>query len=96
MDDLDDSAKLTLEVAEAEQGKRLDHLLAKHFPDISRSRIKALIVDGKVMIDDVVIKAPAHRVETVGSAVAMQVPELYRWIWSLRTCRWRSYSKTNI
>ncbi len=74
MDDLDDSAKLTLEVAEAEQGKRLDHLLAKHFPDISRSRIKALIVDGKVMIDDVVIKAPAHRVKTVGSAVAMQVP----------------------
>lgn len=74
MDDLDDSAKLTLEVAEAEQGKRLDHLLAKHFPDISRSRIKALIVDGKVMIDAVVIKAPAHRVKTVGSAVAMQVP----------------------
>jgi len=74
VDDLDDSAKLTLEVAEAEHGKRLDHLLAKHFPDISRSRIKALIVDGKVMIDDVVIKAPAHRVKTVGSAVAMQVP----------------------
>ena len=74
MDDLDDSAKLTLEVAEAEQGKRLDHLLAKHFPDISRSRIKALIVDGKVLIEAVVMRAPAHRVKTVGSAVAMQVP----------------------
>ena len=74
MDDLDDSAKLTLQVADEEQGKRLDHLLAKHFPDISRSRIKALIVDGKVTVDGVVSKAPALRVKTVGAAVEMHVP----------------------
>ena len=74
MDDLDDSAKLTLQVAEEEQGKRLDHLLAKHFPDISRSRIKALIVDGKVTVDGAVSKAPALRVKTVGAAVEMHVP----------------------
>jgi 23S rRNA pseudouridine1911/1915/1917 synthase len=74
VDDLDDSAKLTLQVAEEEQGKRLDHLLAKHFPDISRSRIKALIVDGKVTVDGAVSKAPALRVKTVGAAVEMHVP----------------------
>ena len=74
MDDLDDSAKLTLTVAEEEQGKRLDHLLAKHFPDISRSRIKSLIVDGKVSIDDAPVKAPAFRVKTLGASVEMTVP----------------------
>jgi len=74
VDELDDSAKLTLRVAEEEQGKRLDHLLAKHFPDMSRSRIKALIVDGKVSIDGAIAKAPALRVKAVGAEVAMQVP----------------------
>ena len=74
MDELDDSAKLTLQVAEEEQGKRLDHLLAKHFPDISRSRIKSLIVDGKVSIGGAVAKAPALRVKAVGATIEMQVP----------------------
>ncbi len=74
MDDLDDSAKLTLRVSDEETGKRLDHLLAKHFPDISRSRIKAYIVDGKVSIDGTPVKAPAHRLRSTDRDVAMAVP----------------------
>ncbi|MGB0824296.1 MAG: S4 domain-containing protein [Alphaproteobacteria bacterium] len=74
MEDFDDSEKLSLRVAEEERGKRLDHLLAKHFPDISRSRIKALIVQGAVRIDDAVVKAPAHRIRADDGEVVMSVP----------------------
>ena len=74
MEDFDDSEKLSLRVAEEERGKRLDHLLAKHFPDISRSRIKALIVQGAVQIDGAVVKAPAHRIRADDGEVVMSVP----------------------
>ncbi|MEC7139719.1 MAG: S4 domain-containing protein, partial [Pseudomonadota bacterium] len=74
MEDFDDSEKLSLRVAEEERGKRLDHLLAKHFPDISRSRIKALIVQGAVRIDGAVVKAPAHRIRADDGEVVMSVP----------------------
>ena len=36
---------------------RLDQYLAGHFPDLSRSRIKRLIRDGYVLMDDVPVKA---------------------------------------
>ncbi|WP_342640878.1 RluA family pseudouridine synthase [Rhodoligotrophos ferricapiens] len=49
IDDIQEIRELT--VAVSERGERLDKLLARHFDDISRSRCKALIEDGRVTAD---------------------------------------------
>lgn len=60
----------TVEMAEA--GQRLDRVLAARLPDLSRSRLQALIEDGHVTLDRGPAK-PAHKLKG-GEAVEVVVP----------------------
>ena len=60
-------------VAAAEAGERLDRVLAAHVAELSRSRLKALILAGEVAIGGRTIRDPGHRVNA-GDAVAVAVP----------------------
>jgi 23S rRNA pseudouridine1911/1915/1917 synthase len=54
-------------------GERLDRLLAARIADLSRSRLKALILAGEVAIGGRTIRDPGHHVN-VGDAVTVDVP----------------------
>src|SRR5580658_4192092 len=60
-----------------ETGQRLDRVLARHFADhpaaLSRSRLKALIEAGAVVLDGKTIRDPSHRVNS-GAAIAIEIP----------------------
>ena len=64
-----------------EAGERLDRLLARHFASqtanpvaaLSRSRLKALIEQGAVVLDGKTIRDPSHRVNS-GAAIVVEVP----------------------
>ena len=60
--------------AAADDGTRLDRLLARHLPQLSRSRVKALIVAGHVTADGATISDPSHRVKP-GQKFIITVPE---------------------
>ena len=62
----------TLHVSAAEKGERLDRALAAH-SELSRSRLKALILDGAVSIDGRTIRDPGHRVNA-GDTIALAIP----------------------
>ena len=61
-------------MAAAENGTRLDRLLAQHLSQLSRSRIKALIVAGHVTADGVTLSDPSYRVKP-GQTYAIAVPD---------------------
>ncbi len=61
-------------VLEGEEGDRLDRLLARTFPTLSRTRAKALIEDGAVTAGAETIKDPSYRVKQ-GQPIAVAVPE---------------------
>jgi 23S rRNA pseudouridine1911/1915/1917 synthase len=56
----------------AEQGQRLDRVLAAH-SSLSRSRLKTLILAGEVSLDGRTIRDPGHRVDA-GEAVTVTIP----------------------
>ena len=60
-------------VAPDEAGERLDRVLARHLPDLSRSRLKTLIEAGTVEVDGHTIRDPSHRVNS-GAAIKVDVP----------------------
>jgi 23S rRNA pseudouridine1911/1915/1917 synthase len=60
--------------AATEDGTRLDRLLAQHLPQLSRSRLKALVVAGQVTADGATISDPSHRVKPAQRFV-ITVPE---------------------
>lgn len=49
--------------ADLNKGWRLDHFLARSLPELSRSRLQALIAEGRVMRDTTTIGDPNHRVK---------------------------------
>jgi 23S rRNA pseudouridine1911/1915/1917 synthase len=55
-------------------GTRLDRLLAGHLPDLSRSRLKALVEAGHVSAGGATISDPSYRVKP-GQTFAIIVPE---------------------
>ncbi len=57
-----------------EAGQRLDRILAARHPDLSRSRLKALIEEGRVSADGETITEPSYRVKP-GQTFATIVPE---------------------
>jgi 23S rRNA pseudouridine1911/1915/1917 synthase len=61
-------------VTAAESGTRLDRLLAAALPQYSRSRLKALIEEGRVASAGATISEPSHRVKQ-GQSFAIFVPE---------------------
>lgn len=60
-------------VSETDAGTRLDHFLTARLPDLSRSRIQALIRGGQVRLDE----APARASEKLraGQRVEMAIPQ---------------------
>jgi len=60
-------------VAGAQAGERLDRVLAGSIADLSRSRLKALILAGEVAIGGRTIRDPGHRVNA-GDAITVAVP----------------------
>jgi 23S rRNA pseudouridine1911/1915/1917 synthase len=61
------------QVAPAEAGERLDRVLAARVAELSRSRHKALILDGRVAIDGRTIRDPGHHVNA-GDTIALELP----------------------
>jgi 23S rRNA pseudouridine1911/1915/1917 synthase len=70
---IDQSRREKLIVAEADAGNRLDRVLAASIADLSRSRLKALILAGEVAIGGRTIRDPGHRVNA-GDALTINVP----------------------
>jgi 23S rRNA pseudouridine1911/1915/1917 synthase len=61
-------------VGQERAGARLDRFLAEALPDLSRSRLKALIVQGCVRAGGVVLDDPARKVKA-GERFVVSVPE---------------------
>jgi 23S rRNA pseudouridine1911/1915/1917 synthase len=66
--------KLEVIVAGDEGSARLDRVLAQLLPDLSRSRLKALIQAGQVTIGPAPIRDPAYHVHK-GDTIIIDVPE---------------------
>jgi len=58
----------------AAEAGRLDRALASAFPDISRTRLQALIAEGAVAVEGKTVTEARHKV-TVGSTIRLHVPE---------------------
>jgi 23S rRNA pseudouridine1911/1915/1917 synthase len=56
------------------EGKRLDRVLAEHFPEISRTRFQALIGEGAVTVGGAVVREPRHSIRG-GDIIEALVPE---------------------
>jgi 23S rRNA pseudouridine1911/1915/1917 synthase len=63
----------TVLVADAEAGERLDRVLAANVAGLSRSRLKALVLDGRVAMSGRTIRDPGHRVNA-GDAISVAIP----------------------
>lgn len=63
----------TINIAAEEQGQRLDRVLATRLPALSRSRLKALILDGQVTIAARTIRDPAMHVKS-GESITVTLP----------------------
>jgi 23S rRNA pseudouridine1911/1915/1917 synthase len=62
-------------IVEGDEGSaRLDRVLAARVGELSRSRLKALILAGKVAVQNAVVSDPAYHV-TAGDTITIDVPE---------------------
>jgi 23S rRNA pseudouridine1911/1915/1917 synthase len=66
--------RLEVTVAGDEGSNRLDRVLAVRRPELSRSRLKALILAGQVRIESAAIRDPAYHVAP-GDTITIDVPE---------------------
>ncbi|MCX8232022.1 MAG: S4 domain-containing protein, partial [Alphaproteobacteria bacterium] len=62
-----------LVVSETDAGLRLDQFLARASDDLSRSRLKALIVAGHVAVNDIIVQDPSAKVLAT-QAVSVLIP----------------------
>jgi 23S rRNA pseudouridine1911/1915/1917 synthase len=62
-----------IEIAAEDAGERLDRVLARKIPELSRSRLKALILDGQVRSGERALTDPAFHVGE-GDTIAVDVP----------------------
>ena len=67
------SGRLTVTAAGDEGSPRLDRVLAARAPGLSRSRLKALILDGRVSIKSAPVRDPAYHV-AAGDTITIDVP----------------------
>ncbi|WP_316217981.1 RluA family pseudouridine synthase [Bradyrhizobium sp. SZCCHNR3003] len=65
---------MTVIVAGDEGSPRLDRVLAARLPELSRSRLKALILAGQVSLRAEAVRDPAYHV-TAGDTITIDVPE---------------------
>ena len=68
-----DGTTETVTIAAEEAGLRLDRVLAARIPALSRSRLKALILDGQVAVAGRTIRDPAASVNS-GDAITVRLP----------------------
>ena len=68
------AGKLEVTVAGDEGSVRLDRVLAARHPDLSRSRLKGLILAGSVMVGTREIRDPAYHVAP-GDTITIELPE---------------------
>ena len=66
--------KVEVIVAGDEGSARLDRVLARRTPELSRSRLKALILAGSVTVKDAAVRDPAYHVAK-GDTIIIDVPE---------------------
>src|ERR1700730_18070397 len=67
--------KLEVTVAGDEGSTRLDRVLALRLSELSRSRLKALILAGQVMVKTAPVRDPAYHV-AAGDTITIDVPEV--------------------
>lgn len=72
--DADGVAIAALAVSDEDAGSRLDACLARHLPEISRSRIQSLIRQGRARVGGRTIMEPKYRVNS-GEELALELPE---------------------
>jgi 23S rRNA pseudouridine1911/1915/1917 synthase len=70
---MNDSATEIVTIAAEENGQRLDRVLAARIPSLSRSRLKALILGGQVMVATRTIRDPNTPVKS-GDQVSVTLP----------------------
>jgi 23S rRNA pseudouridine1911/1915/1917 synthase len=68
-----DSVTETVTIAAEEAGQRIDRVLAARIPALSRSRLKALILDGQVTVEARTIRDPAAAVNS-GNIIVINLP----------------------
>ena len=68
-----DSAIETVTISAEEAGERLDRVLARRIPALSRSRLKALILDGRVAAAGRTVRDPGQSVKS-GDIVTVTLP----------------------
>jgi 23S rRNA pseudouridine1911/1915/1917 synthase len=68
------SGRRLVTVAGNEGFARLDRVLAAHLADLSRSRLKGLILDGKIAVGAAVVRDPAYHV-AVGDTITIDLPQ---------------------
>ena len=66
--------RLEVTVAGDEGSARLDRVLAQHLHELSRSRLKALILAGQVTVKSAPVRDPAYHVAR-GDTITIDVPE---------------------
>jgi len=69
----DDEAQHLVTAGPAQAGERLDRLLAGTLPDLSRSRLKNLIIEGRVRLGEATLRDPSHRVKP-GQVFTVSIP----------------------
>jgi len=62
----------SLQIPEGAGAERLDRMLARAFPDLSRSRLQALIREGRVSLSGAVVRDPS--LKAAGGLVELAVP----------------------
>jgi 23S rRNA pseudouridine1911/1915/1917 synthase len=67
-------ARIEVTIAAAEAGERLDRVLAAKLDQLSRSRLKSLIEQGRVRLAGATIEEPSYRVKP-GQTFAIIIPE---------------------
>jgi 23S rRNA pseudouridine1911/1915/1917 synthase len=70
--DVPDSVR-DLRIVPGESPERLDRVLAKHVTELSRSRLKALVLDGRVAVNGVPALDPGLKVRA-GDRIAVSIP----------------------
>lgn len=73
VDDVSGEDMLDLVVPEEQAGQRADKALAALCPELSRTRLQALIAQGQVFVDDAVLESPSRKLEA-GDTVRIIMP----------------------
>ena len=69
----DQAETIVISVDATEGGRRLDHVLVERVPDLSRSRLQALVRQGAVLVGDVIVEDPGAKVKD-GDNITVVIP----------------------